>query len=140
MDWFNGIIWHDGKFLGIEWNTWKVVGWAGNMIFLSRFYVQWYATEKKKQVVVPVAFWWLSLIGTLIMFAYATFYKRDSVLIFAYAFAWIPYSRNLVIHHRHQSALRSCPDCGAAAQPNANYCHQCGRALAETAAAKNPPS
>ena len=70
MDWlthllWNDLIWHDGKLLGIDWSVWKVVGWLGNAVFFSRFFVQWYATEKKKQVVVPQAFWWLSLVGSL---------------------------------------------------------------------------
>ena len=59
------LIWHDGKFFGIDWSVWKVIGWLGNAVFFSRFLVQWYATEKKKQVVVPQAFWWLSLVGSL---------------------------------------------------------------------------
>ena len=80
-----------GKFLGIEWSAWKVIGWIGNAVFFSRFIVQWYATERHKQVVVPVIFWWLSLLGSFLLFAYALFYKKDSVFIFAYAFAWIPY-------------------------------------------------
>lgn len=135
MDWINSIIWHDGKFLGIEWNTWKVIGWTGNLIFFSRFIVQWHATEKKKQVVVPLAFWWLSLIGTLIMLAYSLFYKKDSVLIFAYAFSWIPYIRNVIIHLRHQSSLQICPVCGADAQPQANFCYHCGQPMGPGAAA-----
>ena len=130
MNWWQSIIWHDGKFLGIEWNTWKVIGWLGNLTFASRFVVQWFATERKKQVVVPVAFWWLSLIGSLLMLAYALFYKRDSVFIFAYGVAWIPYIRNLVIHHRHRSASTVCPGCGAVAPPNAKYCCQCGKPVA----------
>ena len=129
MDWLSSILWHDGKFLNIEWNTWKVIGWTGNLVFFSRFLVQWYATEKKKQVVIPVAFWWLSLMGTLLLLSYVLFYRWDSVLVFAYAFNWIPYIRNLIIHHRHQAATIACSLCGAKAPPHANYCCACGTPL-----------
>src|SRR6185369_7746404 len=104
MDWLSNFGWHNGKLLGIEWNTWKVVGMVGNAIFFSRFFVQWYATEKLKRVVVPTAFWWLSLAGSIVLLSYALFYKRDSVFILAYAFTWIPYIRNLIIHRRHVEA------------------------------------
>ena len=91
MDSILNFIWHDGKLLGIEWSVWKVVGWFGNAVFSTRFLIQWYATEKKKQVVVPQAFWWLSLIGSVTLLCYGLFYLKDSVVIFAYAFTWIPY-------------------------------------------------
>jgi lipid-A-disaccharide synthase-like uncharacterized protein len=126
MDIVNHLLWHDGKFFGIQWSVWKVVGWMGNAVFFSRFFVQWYATEKRKQVVVPVLFWWLSLTGSLLLLAYALFHQQDSVFIFAYLFTWIPYIRNLVIHNRHQRALQTCPECGAASPGAANFCSQCG--------------
>ena len=71
MDWLTNLIWHDGKFLGVEWSIWKVIGWIGNAVFFSRFVVQWYATEKSKRVVVPTAFWWLSLTGSLLLLIYS---------------------------------------------------------------------
>ncbi len=123
--------WIGGKFLGVEWSVWKAVGWLGNGIFFSRFIVQWFATEKRKQVVVPALFWWLSIAGSLVLLAYAVFYKRDSVFIFAYAFTWIPYIRNLMIHHRHERALQNCAQCGFLSPPSAGYCSQCGAKLAE---------
>src|SRR5206468_2240792 len=81
---------HADKLLGIDWSVWKVVGWLGNLVFFSRFFVQWYATEKLRRVVVPTAFWWLSLIGSVLLLIYSL-RQRDSVFIFAYAFTWIPY-------------------------------------------------
>jgi lipid-A-disaccharide synthase-like uncharacterized protein len=119
-------LWPGGKFLGIEWGFWKVVGWTGNFVFFSRFFVQWYATEKRRQVVIPVLFWWLSLTGSLLLFSYALFYQRDSVFIFAYGFTWIPDIRNLVIHRRHQRSKATCSACGGACPPRANYCPSCG--------------
>lgn len=123
---WNDLIWHDGRFLGVAWSVWKVVGWLGNAVFFSRFFVQWYATEKKKQVVVPQAFWWLSLIGSVTLLCYGLFYLHDSVVIFAYAFTWIPYIRSLVIHRRHKAAHTDCPGCGQKIPPQANYCPNCG--------------
>ena len=129
MDWLNNVLRPGGKFLGIDWHVWKVVGWSGNLIFFSRFMVQWYYTEKQKRVVVPTAFWWLSLLGTMILLSYALFHTRDSVFIFAYAFAWIPYMRNLVIHYRHLDAHIGCPECQALCPPHARFCHACGTRL-----------
>jgi lipid-A-disaccharide synthase-like uncharacterized protein len=126
MDWLTALFWHDGKFLGITWSLWKVIGWLGNAIFFSRFFVQWYATEKLKRVVVPTAFWWLSLAGSLLLLSYALFYQRDSVFIFAYAFTWIPYIRNLIIQRRHAEAHFTCTHCGERCTPQSKFCSECG--------------
>jgi lipid-A-disaccharide synthase-like uncharacterized protein len=125
MDSITHLIAPDGKFLGVDWGVWKAVGWAGNFIFSSRFIVQWYATEKKKQVVVPQAFWWLSLIGSLTFLCYSI-HQRDSVFIFAYAFTWVPYIRNLVIHRRNKAAQSVCAGCARKIPPQANFCPNCG--------------
>jgi lipid-A-disaccharide synthase-like uncharacterized protein len=133
VDWLANLLWHDGMFLGIKWSVWKVVGWLGNLVFFSRFMVQWYATEKRRQVVVPTAFWWLSLTGSLLLLIYSV-RQRDSVFIFAYAFTWIPYIRNLVIHHRHRDAHVLCPVCATDCPPTAKFCSQCGAAVTQPAA------
>src|SRR5260221_10498265 len=49
MDLFANWLWMDHKFLGIDWGLWKIVGWLGNAVFFSRFFVQWWATEKHKR-------------------------------------------------------------------------------------------
>ena len=118
----------DGKFLGIRWTEWKVIGWIGNVAFFSRFLIQWHASERQKRVVVPVSFWWLSLIGSLCLLTYALVYRQDSVFIFAYAFNWIPYFRNLVIHKRSM-AQNGCPNCGASSAASAKFCSECGTDL-----------
>jgi lipid-A-disaccharide synthase-like uncharacterized protein len=117
------------KFLGIEWHFWKVVGWTGNVVFFTRFFVQWWATEKHKQVVVPNVFWWLSLVGALCLLAYGL-WRRDSVIIFAYLFVWIPYARNLIISHRVARSRMDCPGCETRCPPRANFCPECGVRLA----------
>ena len=136
MDQLHHFIWHDGKLLGIQWSVWKVVGWLGNAVFFSRFFVQWYATEKLKQVVVPTAFWWLSLAGSLLLLSYALFKQRDSVFIFAYAFTWIPYIRNLVIHYRNAQTKRKCGGCATVSPKTAQFCANCGTKLSTEAPTK----
>ena len=134
MDWFNSVLFPAGVLLGIEWHPWKIVGWLGNATFFSRFVVQWYYTEKLKRVVIPVAFWWFSLIGALLLFSYAAFFRKDSVFIFAYSFTFIPYIRNLIIHHRHLDAHIGCGGCETVSPPSANFCCECGTKLAKSPA------
>ena len=130
MDPILGILalWFDEKFLGIQWHTWKVIGWIGNILFFSRFLVQWYATERRKAVVVPQAFWWLSLSGSLVLLSYAV-NRRDSVFIAGQAFSWIPYLRNLWIHRRNKAARLTCGACGASHPHTYRFCPECGRGL-----------
>ena len=133
MDWLTNLLWQDGKFPGNDWTAWmifwNVIGWSGNAVFSSRFLVQWYATEKKKQVVVPTLFWWLSLVGSLLLLSFALFYDKHYVVIFAYAFTWIPYTRNLIIHRRYKEAHTDCSGCGKSCPPQSNFCPNCGAKL-----------
>jgi lipid-A-disaccharide synthase-like uncharacterized protein len=114
---------------------WNIVGWTGQFVFFSRFIVQWYATEKKKQVVVPSTFWYLSIGGSLLLLLYAVFYDKHYVVIFSYAFSWIPYIRNLVIHYRHKEAHLDCPNCKRSCAPESKFCSECGTRLAAAEAA-----
>jgi lipid-A-disaccharide synthase-like uncharacterized protein len=122
MDWLHTHLWRDGRF---AW--WEIVGWTGNLIFSTRIFIQWYATEKKKRVVIPMLFWWLSLAGSLMLLTYALVTpKRSLVFIFAYAFSWIPYVRNIMIHQRDADAHLTCPNCGNVCPPKSNFCPECG--------------
>src|SRR5579864_4312979 len=122
-------MWHQDKLFGVDWSIWKIIGWLGNAAFFSRFFVQWYATERKKQVVVPVLFWYLSLTGSLLLLTYSL-HLGDKVIIFAYAFPWIPYIRNLIIHYRHKEAHIDCPNCRRSCAPQSKFCSECGTRLA----------
>ena len=54
-------------------NPWTYVGFAGQFLFFLRFVVQWIATERQKRSVIPVAFWYLSVIGSLITLVYVIY-------------------------------------------------------------------
>jgi predicted amidophosphoribosyltransferase len=56
-------------------------------------------------------------------------HQQDSVFIFAYAFTWIPYIRNLMIHRRNKAARLVCAGCGQKNPPQANFCPNCGGKL-----------
>ena len=47
--------------------TWKLVGYTGMLLFTSRWFVQLYYTRKYKRVVMPLAFWWLSVLGSVLL-------------------------------------------------------------------------
>ncbi|MDD4932935.1 MAG: lipid-A-disaccharide synthase N-terminal domain-containing protein [Methylacidiphilaceae bacterium] len=104
----SGLFLADGSWLGVHWGIMKIIGWAGNLLFFSRFVIQWLASERKKAVVVPLAFWYCSLGGSLLLLIYALS-RRDSVFVFAYLFTWIPYIRNLSFAHRERRLETAAP-------------------------------
>jgi lipid-A-disaccharide synthase-like uncharacterized protein len=77
-------------------NVWLAVGFAGQLLFTSRFLVQWIASERRGQSTVPTAFWWLSLAGAALLLAYAIF-RRDPVFVLGQLFGFVVYVRNLVL-------------------------------------------
>ena len=70
--------------------VWMGVGFLGQAIFTARFLVQWAASEKRRESVVPVAFWWISLFGGLTLLAY-TVHKQDPPLILGQAMGLFVY-------------------------------------------------
>ena len=80
---------------------WEAIGLCGTLMFFSRFIVQWIVSEWKKQSVIPVAFWYLSLAGSGILLAYAL-YVRKPVFILAYAPNSLIYIRNLWMIYRRE--------------------------------------
>src|SRR3954468_20455834 len=75
---------------------WLIIGFAGQALFTARFLVQWIASERKRDSVVPVAFWWLSLLGGLTLLSYAS-YRQDPVIIVGQGMGLVVYARNLML-------------------------------------------
>ena len=80
-----------------------LLGIAGQALFALRFLVQWLASERKGESIIPVYFWYLSLIGSLILLVYAIF-RRDPVFILGQSTGFIVYIRNLVLIYRKRAA------------------------------------
>jgi len=91
------------KFFGFDIGPWQVFGFVGTFIFGTRFFVQWIASERARKSVIPVAFWWLSIFGSLILLLYFI-HRRDLVGILGYLPNTIPYTRNLILVYRHRNA------------------------------------
>ena len=79
--------------------VWLGVGFLGQGLFFMRFFVQWIASEREKRSTVPVAFWYFSLGGGIVLLAYAL-YKRDPVFILGQATGLFIYVRNLMLIRR----------------------------------------
>ena len=78
--------------------AWILVGLGGQILFMMRFVVQWIVSEKAKRSVIPVAFWWLSIGGAVILLAYAI-YRADPVFILGQSLGFFIYARNLWLIH-----------------------------------------
>jgi lipid-A-disaccharide synthase-like uncharacterized protein len=79
-------------------------GLFGQLLFTGRFLVQWIASERARRSVVPVAFWYFSIAGGLVLLAYAI-YRADPVFILGQTLGVVIYARNLwLIRHQHDQA------------------------------------
>lgn len=80
---------------------WIVFGLAGQLMFTARFLVQWIASERAGRSIVPLAFWYFSIGGGVILLAYAI-YRGDPVFILGQSLGVVIYSRNLWLIHREK--------------------------------------
>lgn len=80
---------------------WVLVGLVGQGIFGSRFLVQWLASERRGRSVIPIAFWYLSIAGSMVLLTYAI-HRRDPVFIIGECGGVLIYVRNLVLLRRHR--------------------------------------
>jgi lipid-A-disaccharide synthase-like uncharacterized protein len=77
-------------------NLWLAIGFLGQSLFSARFIVQWLVSEKRRKSVTPVAFWYFSLAGGIILLAYAI-HRHDKVFIAGQAAGLLVYVRNLML-------------------------------------------
>jgi lipid-A-disaccharide synthase-like uncharacterized protein len=92
------------RFLGLDWSYLSILGFIGNAVFSARFLVQWIASEKRGESVIPITFWYFSIGGSVLMGLYFIF-RRDPVGILAYVPNSLIYFRNLQLIRKRQLAL-----------------------------------
>lgn len=87
---------------GIHMTPWKLVGWVGALMFGSRWLVQFVATRRARRPVIPRAFWYMSIAGSLMTLSYFIWGKNDSVGILQNLFPMFTavYSLRSDIRHR----------------------------------------
>jgi lipid-A-disaccharide synthase-like uncharacterized protein len=77
-----------------------VWGSIGQILFTFRFVYQWIYSERIKESSLPLAFWMLSITGSLMILSYAIF-RKDPVLLLGQLFGFIIYSRNIILALKH---------------------------------------
>ena len=82
---------------------WLAIGFLGQGVFFMRWVIQWVASERSAQSRVPIAFWYMSLIGGLITLAYAI-YRKDPVFIAGQSIGALVYLRNLMLIYKPSRA------------------------------------
>ena len=73
---------------------WLALGLVSQTIFFLRFFIQWIATERKKEIHIPEAFWYLSLCGGIGLLIYSI-HRRDTVFIIGQSAGILFYSRSI---------------------------------------------
>jgi lipid-A-disaccharide synthase-like uncharacterized protein len=90
---------------------WVALGFLGQLTFTGRMLLQWLVSEREKRSVVPVGFWWMSLIGASMLLLYFI-WRKDIVGVLGQCAGWTIYSRNLWMIYRerrraHEAAAQS---------------------------------
>ena len=74
--------------------VWATIALIGQFVFAGRFIIQWIASELKKRSHVPNSFWFLSLIGSLILLSYSVHIKNP-IFMLAFSLNTVIYLRNI---------------------------------------------
>jgi lipid-A-disaccharide synthase-like uncharacterized protein len=80
-------------------NPIAILGFVGQGVFFMRFLVQWLATEREKRSVIPIAFWYFSIGGAMLLLLYGIL-DRDPVILIGQTTGLAIYMRNLYFIRR----------------------------------------
>ena len=88
---------------------WIIFGFVAQAIFGSAFLIQWLVSEKHKRSQFPISFWYLRIIGSVMLFVVALqMWKSTSiavVAVFGYSANCLVYVRNLVLIYRRRALI-----------------------------------
>ncbi|MGD9850783.1 MAG: lipid-A-disaccharide synthase N-terminal domain-containing protein [Nitrospirales bacterium] len=85
---------------------WVGIGFIGQSLFFSRWLIQWVVSERKSESQIPVSFWYMSLIGSVIVLAYAI-HKFDPVFMVGQGVGTLVYIRNIMLLHQAKKRVVS---------------------------------
>lgn len=85
---------------------WVGIGFIGQSLFFSRWLIQWVVSERKAESQIPVSFWYMSLIGSVIVLAYAI-HKLDPVFMVGQGVGTLVYIRNIMLLHQAKKRVVS---------------------------------
>lgn len=77
---------------------WMIWGTVAQIVFISRFFYQWLYSENKKESVLPLGFWVISTLGSIMIFTYSLA-RLDPVLFAAHSLGLFIYTRNILLHY-----------------------------------------
>ena len=80
--------------------VWATVALVGQVVFGGRFVLQWIVSEYKKKSHVPTSFWYVSLVGSLILLAYSI-HLKNPIFMLGFSLNTIIYIRNLHLIYIH---------------------------------------
>ncbi len=89
-------------------STLMLLGFAGQALFSARFLVQWAVSEARRQSVIPLAFWYFSLAGGVVLLTYALL-RHDPVFVVGQLAGLVVYIRNLILIYRQRRRQRQQP-------------------------------
>lgn len=70
------------------------VGFVAQLLFSSRLFIQWIASEKQQKVITPSTFWSLSLVASFLLFIYG-YLRQDFAIMLGQSLTYFIYIRNL---------------------------------------------
>ncbi len=83
---------------------WVIIGFIGQTLFGARFIIQWIVSEKRGESTIPLAFWYCSIGGSIVLLTYAI-HREDPVFIVGQSLGSIIYIRNLILIDKKKKAL-----------------------------------
>jgi lipid-A-disaccharide synthase-like uncharacterized protein len=88
--------------VGVTVTPWKLIGYAGALLFTGRWFVQLYVSRRARKPTLPRLFWYMSITGSALLLGYFTFGKNDSVGILSNLFPTFVASYNLYLDITHK--------------------------------------
>ena len=81
-------------------NNWLVygIGFLAQLLFSTRLITQWFLSEKAKKVKTPTLYWKLSLLASLLLFAYG-YLRNDLPIMIGQVLIYGVYFRNLKLQN-----------------------------------------